>query len=67
MIHILQENITFQENITGQKFSFYHTHFLYSIILPLNFHLCTNLSIYYTRNPRTPANHSAAAEHFKQN
>ena len=45
---------------TKQILFFYHTYFLYSIIPSTNFQLCTNLSRFYSRNPRTPANHSMA-------
>ena len=41
---------------------FYHTYFVYSIIPSSNFQLCTNLSRFYSRNPRTPTNHSVAIE-----
>ena len=47
---------------TKQILFFYHTYFLYSIIPSSNFYLCNNLSSIYSRNPRTPANHSVSIE-----
>ena len=56
-----------QDDIRQKKHSNFLPYiFLYSIISPSNFQLCTNLSRSYSRNPRPPANHSAAAENFTQ-
>ena len=53
---------TATQSQTKQILFFYHTYFLYSIIPSSNFYLCNNLSSFYSRNPRTPANHSVSIE-----
>ena len=62
--HIIFDSLSARRYQTDHILLFYHTYFLYSIISPSNFQLCTNLSRSYSRNPRPPANHSAIAENF---
>ena len=62
--HIIHDSLSVRRYQTDHILLFYHTYFLYSIISPSNFQLCTNLSRSYSRNPRPPANNSASAENF---
>ena len=59
------QNMTYlpHDTIQNEKNSIFLPYiFLYSIFPSSNFHLYTNLSIFYSRNPRTPENHSVATE-----